>query len=457
MAQIDPSIPLGVRPPQIESPMNAMLQFSQIQGAQQQNALLGLKMQELERARSDDLATRAALAEPNADVAKVLLGRGKVTESLAYTKGQRENDKAKVDLIDAKLKQSRAFLDNVQTPEQYIQWHQANHADPVLGPELAARGATQEKSLASIQQALQTPGGFQDLLRKSALGLEKFTELNKPTTTVVNAGGTSQVLQTPGLGGAPQPVASVAHTATPGELLTDQRARQTAAETARHHGVIETQGAANLSKPFEVTDPDTGKAVLVQQDKQGNLTPVAGYAPKGGGKPLPQGALKQISEVRDNAVTIHNLTNSFKADYAGKGILGFGADAQLNAAGVVGADADAVEWWKNYRKQAELVERHALFGAALTPGEQSSWRGADISPGMDSKIIETNLKRRAALADRVLEFTRQDLIDAGHSPERVNAIAGRAPGNHDTTKPNAVTPPAGGGNKADPLGIRGGR
>lgn len=248
MSTIDPSIPLGVRPPQIESPMNAMLQLTQMQGAQQQNALLGLKMQELERARTDDLAMRAALAEPGADPAKVLLGRGKVTESLAYTKGQRENDKAKVDLVDAKLKQSRAFLDTVQTPEQYLEWHKANHADPVLGPELAARGATPEKSLASIQQALQTPGGFQDLLRKSALGLEKFTELNKPTTTVVNAGGTSQVLQTPGLGGAPQAVGNIQHTATPGEILTDTRTRS---EGALNRGAAaarqqETIAAENL-------------------------------------------------------------------------------------------------------------------------------------------------------------------------------------------------------------------
>lgn len=230
---IDPSIPLGVKPPQIDSPMNAMLQVTQMQAAQGQNALMGLKMQETQRAMDDQAALRAGLAAPGADPGKLLLGQGRIKEYQEYQRTQAETQKAQAELLDTKLKQSRAFLDNVQTPEQYIAWHQANHADPVLGPALAAHGVTPEQTMATVQQALQTPGGFQDLLRKSAMGLERFTELNKPTTTVVQAGGSSQVLQTPGLGGTPQPVASVAHTPTPGETMTDTRSREQHAETIK--------------------------------------------------------------------------------------------------------------------------------------------------------------------------------------------------------------------------------
>jgi hypothetical protein len=230
---IDPSIPLGVKPPQIESPMNAMLQFSQLQGAQQQNALMGLKTQEAQRAIDDQAALRAGLAAPGADPGKLLLGQGRIKEYQEYQRTQAETQKAQADLLDTKLKQSRAFLDNVTTPEQYIAWHQANHADPVLGPALAAHGVTPEQTMATIQQALQTPGGFQDLLKKSALGLEKFTEANKPTTTVVQAGGSSQVFQTPGLGGTPVQVASVPHTVSPDAQLTDTRTRQLHAETLK--------------------------------------------------------------------------------------------------------------------------------------------------------------------------------------------------------------------------------
>lgn len=144
------------------------------------------------------------------------------------------------------------------------------------------------------------------------------------------------------------------------------------------------------------------------------------------GKPLAGAVLKQLTEVRDTANTIANLSTTFKDKFAGKGVLGIGADMQLGASSIAGVDTDAVAWWKDYRKQAELVERHALFGAALTPTEQASWRSADIGPNMNKDVIKTNLATRAALTKRIFENTRQDFIDAGHSEERVNAIAGRS-------------------------------
>jgi hypothetical protein len=198
-----------------------------------------------------------------------------------------------------------------------------------------------------------------------------------------------------------------------GQNLVDQRAREGT--------------AAAVSKPFEVTGPD-GTSMLVQQDRNGNITPVQGYSPKatpGGDKPLPNPVVKQLTEARDQAATIDRLSSSFNDKFAGKGILGFGANAQLDASGRIGADKDSVEWWKNYRKQSELVERHALFGAALTPGEQASWQSADISPGMDAKVIKRNLATRKALTQKIFENTTQDLVDAGHSEKRVRAISSR--------------------------------
>jgi hypothetical protein len=152
-------------------------------------------------------------------------------------------------------------------------------------------------------------------------------------------------------------------------------------------------------------------------------------------KPLSGSVVKQLQEVGDNAVTLANLSNTFKDNFANKGILGAGADSQLSLSATLGKDKDSVDWWKNYRKQAELVERHASFGASLTPGEQESWRSADIGPGMHPDVIKRNLQTRANLAARMLENSRQDAIDAGHSEDRVNAIAGRRNTGGATTIP----------------------
>lgn len=151
------------------------------------------------------------------------------------------------------------------------------------------------------------------------------------------------------------------------------------------------------------------------------------YDPDSGpaAKPLPEPVRKAITEVRDNAATMKRALGSFKDEFASKGVLGLGADKQLSASAILGVDKDAVDWWKNYRKNTELVERHAMFGAALTAHEQNAWRSADINPGMDAAVIRKNLQTREALARRVLDATRQDMIDAGHGDKRINAIATR--------------------------------
>jgi len=143
-------------------------------------------------------------------------------------------------------------------------------------------------------------------------------------------------------------------------------------------------------------------------------------------KPLTQQVIKTIQEARENAVTLDRLNKDFKPDFASKGILGMGADMSMGAKAVLGTDKEAVDWWKNYRKQAELVERHAMFGASLTPGEQASWRSADVGPALDKDVIKKNLATRAELTKKMLENTAQDYIDAGYNPQRIGLIANRA-------------------------------
>lgn len=65
-----------------------------------------------------------------------------------------------------------------------------------------------------------------------------------------------------------------------GQNMTDARSKET--------------NAAAMSKPFEVTGPD-GQPLLVQQDKGGNITPVAGFGPKTGStKPLTDSQAKAL-------------------------------------------------------------------------------------------------------------------------------------------------------------------
>ena len=63
MAQVDTNIAMGFRPVQIESPVNQMRAVMEMQGAQQQQQLNALKMQEYQRGTQQ----RNALARIHAD------------------------------------------------------------------------------------------------------------------------------------------------------------------------------------------------------------------------------------------------------------------------------------------------------------------------------------------------------------------------------------------------------
>lgn len=413
MATIDASIPLGIRPVQIESPLNAMAQFAQVQGAQSQNALMALKMDEIKRAAAEQQQIRTGLAAPDADPVKVLMTAGRPKEAMELAASQRAAEKDRLEMGLKKIGLAGQILSTAKDQPSYDAARttaqsyglDVSSMPPQFDPNVVQTKLQQSMSLKEQMEQKWKQMGF-DLDVRKAGEAERHN-----VSTERNAAGQLAVSQ--------------------GNLGVSQA----------NLGLRKQELAANVSKPFEVTGPD-GQAVLVQQDKAGNLTPVAGYAPKGGGKPLPGAALKSITEVRDTANTIDRLATSFKPEYAEKGVMGIGADASLAAKGVMGTDKDAVEWWKNYRKQAELVERHAMFGAALTPGEQGSWRSADISPGMHPDVIARNLKTRQALTARMLDTTRQDLIDAGHSEQRVNAIAGRGPAAGSTGNTAAKAGPA---------------
>lgn len=153
----------------------------------------------------------------------------------------------------------------------------------------------------------------------------------------------------------------------------------------------------------------------------------------GGNTKIPAPVLKSLQDARESSAAISGLAERFSADFARKGVFGLGSDMELAANSVLGRDRESVDWWKDYRKQIELVERHALFGAALTESEKGSWRSADINPGMDAKVIQTNIAKRAELAKKVLAATQQDLIDSGYNAERIGSIAGR-----DVSPPKAA-------------------
>lgn len=233
MATIDPSIAMGVRPVQIENPLNQLAAMTQIQSGQQGQQLNMLKMQEAQQ----DMADRNALREIPGDIndPDYIKNVAKVNPKLAaalqkdiatYKKTSLESEGLVSKNLTDRYKQEKDIFQYISTPEQFLARSLYNLKDPLLGPQLKSAGVTEESIRQKLDAAIKQPGGFEQLLNQNILTLAKFTELNKPIIQNVTRGGISEQIQTPGLGGAPVVTRTAQVTATPGELLTNAREQQ---------------------------------------------------------------------------------------------------------------------------------------------------------------------------------------------------------------------------------------
>ena len=189
----DYSLALGVRPLQLENPLAMYSTVAGIQNAQNQNALAQYTLAAARRGEESENALNKAYMEAyNPQTGQIDLAtlRGKIaTAGVGSKLPAIEKQLAEVEkeqlarqeqlgkLVNQKFDQSRSLLSNVRTPDEYIAWHEANHADPVLGKYLASRGVTAEQSRAQIMAELAQPGGFQRLVTRSATALDKMPEL----------------------------------------------------------------------------------------------------------------------------------------------------------------------------------------------------------------------------------------------------------------------------------------
>lgn len=329
---IDAGIYSQIRQPQQPDLIGMAGQFAQLQGAQQQNRLAQIKMDEYERGVQNQNRLRTLLAE-GAD-AQGLVKAGFLKEGQDWAKNQAEvtdkgadTAKKRLDVVNGKVTQYRDYLSNVNDPQTAAQWLQAQYQDPDVGPIMSKFAPIDQ----AVQRIPQEPSAFQQWKQQQALGATKFVEMNKPTITTRNLGGTTDTLATEGLTGVTRTLNSAKNTQSPDNAAT-------VAATMRGQNMADARAreanANALTKPFEITGED-GKPVLVQQDKQGNIRPVQGYTPKqGASKPLTEGQSKALlfgSRMQESGAIIDELATKGVNKSVPGSRSGYGVGATINA------------------------------------------------------------------------------------------------------------------------------
>lgn len=297
---INTQIPMGVQPLQYQATdpsagLNALARTMQIEGAQNQNALAtyGLAKAKRQDAQMNSLMT--ALQGGGIDLSTPE-GQGKAfsiapeaagpiiknfqdaqVSRSTVTKNNSEAGKFDAEAAAKTTALYRDALANVNDPASAAAWMKAQYADPVLGKLMQSHGPVE----AAIAQIPTDPQGFQQWRQQNALGMTKFIELNAPKTNVVNTGGTTQMVQTPGLGGPPTVAGTFTNSQSPDSIASNATRLKAvgieqAGANARSANTIAAENLRAGMGPNGQATPDM--EVTAQAIAKGQLPPPSGMA-----------------------------------------------------------------------------------------------------------------------------------------------------------------------------------
>lgn len=192
---LDPNIALGVRGIELPNQLAQYGQLSQIQNAQNQNALAQFQLGSAQRTeQSQNLLANAYAQSTDPATGKIdynkltglVAAGGGGAQIPAIQKSRLEQDTAGTKLLADKLALLPEAYKRADTPEAYFALHKFVHNDPVLGPFLNSTGATPEKGLASLQNAVQN-GKFNELRMGSMQSVSQLLDSLKPVVVAPSA------------------------------------------------------------------------------------------------------------------------------------------------------------------------------------------------------------------------------------------------------------------------------
>lgn len=150
-----------------------------------------------------------------------------------------------------------------------------------------------------------------------------------------------------------------------------------------------------------------------------------------GGRQLPAGINKTISSQSNALSRLKDAMSTFKPDYFNAGIKGWGQarNTITNVLSSVGAadkgDEDRVAWWKNFNS-LQNIDRHELFGSALSAAEAAAWDAASVNEGTSAAIAARNLKIRYDIAKKHLGNSVNSAVGGGYNTGQIEGLVGNS-------------------------------
>lgn len=232
---LNPDISLAVRGIELQDPLAQYGKFAAIQGAQQQNQLAQMQMQEYERTRAEEEGLRNYLAQSDLAKPETRAGLARYGKSgLAYGAALSAQEKAALEQKEARLKVDKAKKDAIS---QGLRDISQNPSDANITAYLEDLEASQsfdnsEKTYWSsfLDRVKSLPVGER---RAGLASLGATAEGLKPSNIQINRGGRTDVFERGAYGGALTPIGTYEDIAPPPAV---QAAKAAVAAAGRPEG-----------------------------------------------------------------------------------------------------------------------------------------------------------------------------------------------------------------------------
>lgn len=175
---------------------------------------------------------------------------------------------------------------------------------------------------------------------------------------------------------------------------------------------------------------------------------------KATGKPLKGKDLNDVVGLDSMAVGLRKLQQDFKPEYAGLGLLGFGAELEYEAMRRFGTEEGqkAIRWWSEYNR-LQAPNRHALFGATLTGNELKNYQEFTAKKSDNPNVVLNQVADQLAYTEGLSRQRKRAYESAGYTvpkmeeaPSFSNTYGEPTP----TAAPGGTMPEAGGAGTAAP-------
>lgn len=398
--QIDASIPLGVRPPQFDSPLETYGKVEQLKGLRAQGQLRDLQMQEFQdkRARQQNLRGILGQGLQGQDLVKALQTGGYLDESTAYAKQMREEQ-------DANLKREGEIVKLQGDLAKFVMSNPTEQAAiGAIARMEAATGRSFDSERATVYSMRNDPAA----LRKWAGGYALSAEQQLPKFERFDTGGQVQMGTISPFGEYAQ-AGVIDKTVTPDAVMADKRARE--------------EGAANRAvtvRGQNMTDSRARELAAATREQGGK--PPAGYRWANNGTALevipggPADKAANVTEGERKAATLLKRMDSslsqlesvttVNPDAASPGLL---AETLRNIP-FVGGDTPANMVTPEARQRVEAAQLDIL-DAALTLGTGAAYTREQLQGYRRSYFPQVGdspetIKDKSARLQNVLQAAR---------------------------------------------------